>query len=236
MLPTIEYLLFSHTQHVKASQSLSSPIQWCDVEKRLKHQIILRAVSCVQLASKLSSHYHLVTLNRARSFLTSCGFRYAANSIVQSEIRVLKTLEYKVHQPTPLEYIEVLLGSLVHNTKSIPAKHLHALSLKVLDVFYLRRRQIHAKLEHLSAQGQNQVENTTPSDDATMVAVETDRMMLASAIITAAAFILGQSQTKLVSDKLSQITCIVSEDIITFASILLEEVFTADSKLEVEEA
>lgn len=215
---------------MKASQTSSSPIQWNDVEKRLKHQIILRAVSCVQLASKLGSHYHLVTLNRARSFLTSCGFRYAATSIVQSEIRVLKTLEYKVHQPTPLEFIEVLLGSLVHNNKSVPAKHLHALSLKVLDVFYLRRRQIHSKLEQLSSSCE---EKRTPPD-ITMAAVEADKMLLASAIITAAAFILGQSQTKLISSKLSQITCIVSEDIITFASILLEEVFMDDTKLEAE--
>lgn len=214
---------------MKASQSSSSPIQWDDVEKRLKHQIILRAVSCVQLASKLGSHYHLVTLNRARSFLTSCGFRYAATSIVQSEVRVLKTLEYKVHQPTPLEYIEVLLGSLVHNSKTVPAKQLHALSLKILDLFYLRRQQIHTKLEQLSSS----CEEKTPPD-TTMAAVETDKMMLAAAIITAAAFILGQSQTKLISNKLSQITCIVSEDIITFASILLEEVFTDHSKLEEE--
>jgi hypothetical protein len=213
---------------VKASQASSSPIQWDDVEKRLKHQIILRAVSCVQLASKLGSHYHLVTLNRARTFLTSCGFRYAATSIVQSEIRVLKTLEYRVHHPTALEYIEVLLGSLVHNNRVVPAKHLHALSLKVLDLFYLRRRQIHTKLKQLSSSH----DEKTPT--ATMAAVETDKMLLAAAIITAAAFILGQSQTKLISNKLSQITCIVSEDIITFASILLEEVFTDDSKLEVE--
>ena len=220
-------------QHVKASQTSSSPIQWSDVEKRLKHQIILRAVSCVQLASKLSSHYHLVTLNRARSFLTSCGFRYAANSIVQSEIRVLKTLEYKVHHPTPLEYIEVLLGSLVHNNQGIPAKPLHALSLKVLDVFYLQRRQIHKKLEQLSVQDGDK--KMPPSDNSNgcraVVAVDMDKMLLASAIITAAAFILGQSQTKLISSKLSQITCIVSEDIITFASILLEEVFMDTSRL-----
>lgn len=210
-------------QHVTASKTSSSPILWSDVEKRLKHQIILRAVSCVQLASKLSSHYHLVTLNRAKSFLTSCGFRYASTSIVQSEIRVLKTLEYKVHQPTPLEYIEVLLGSLVHNDKIIPAKHLHALALKVLDVFYLRRREIHTKLEKLSV-------HNAERKDVAMAAIETDKMLLAAAIITAAGFVLGQSQTKHIAGQLSQVTCIVSEDIITFASILLEEVFTDNSK------
>ena len=195
------------------------------MEKRLKHQIILRAVSCVQLASKLSSHYHLVTLNRARSFLTSCGFRYASTSIVQSEIRVLKTLEYKVHYPTPLEYVEVLLGSLVHNDKTVPAKHLHALALKILDVFYLRNRQVRAKLNSMAVHESSQESRVaTPT-------VEMDKMLLAAAIITAAGFILGQSHTVQIAGQLSQITCIVSEDIITFASILLEEVFTDDSSL-----
>lgn len=211
-----------------ASQtSGNSPIQWSDVEKRLKHQIILRAVSCVQLASKLSSHYHLVTLNRARTFLSSCGFRYAATSVVQSEIRVLKTLEYRVHQPTPLEYIEVLLGSLVHNNKTVPAKHLHTLALRILNVFYLRRKQICIKLEQLLATQDGDASISSPS--ATMAAVETDKMLLAAGIIAAAGFILGQSQeSQNLSNSLSHITCIVSEDITTFSSILLEEIFLDD--------
>ena len=209
------------------SRTTNSPIQWDDVERRLRHQVILRSVSCVQLASKLGSHYHLVTLNRARSFLTSCGFRYAPTSIVQSEIRVLKTLQYQVHLPTPLEYIEVLLGSLVHNKKSMPVRHLHALSLKILDIFYLRRQNIREKLENLSVPDPER--NIGP--DVVMATVENDQMLLASAVITAAGFILGQFKTKHISSQLSQITCIVDEDIINFASILLEEIFTEDCEL-----
>ena len=209
------------------SKTSSSPIKWDDVEKRLRHQVILRAMSCVQLASKLGSHYHLVTLNRARSFLTSCGFRYAPTSIVQSEIRVLKTLQYHVHFPTPLEYIEVLLGSLVHNKKGMPVKHLHALSLKILDIYHLRRSQIRAKLEHLSVPDAD----SKVGVDVVMATVDNDQMLLASAVITAAGFILGQSHTRHISGQLSQITCIVDEDIIDFASILLEEIFTEDFSL-----
>lgn len=208
-----------------ASKVSSSPISWNDVEKRLKHQIILRAVSCVQLASKLSSHYHLVTLSRARSFLTSCGFRYATISIIQSEIRVLKTLNYHVHYPTPLEYVEVLLGSLVHNDRTVPAKQLHALALKVLDMFYLQRRPIHEKLADLSRMQQEVSAEEEGADLSTSAAsIETDQMLLAAAIITAAGFILGQSHAKPISSQLSQITCIIVEDILTFASILVEQI------------
>ena len=135
-----------------------------------------------------------------------------------------------MHHPTPLEFIEVLLGSLVHNNKTVPAKHLHALSLKILDIFYLRRKQIHAKLENLSTQELGRM--SCVEDVVALAAVETDKMLLAASVITAAGFILGQSQTKLISSQLAQITCIVNEDIITLASILLEEVFTDDSSLE----
>ena len=211
-------------KHVASSQTSSSPIQWKDVEKRLKHQVTLRAVSCVQLASKLSSHYHLVSLSKAKSFLASCGFRYAATSIVQSEIRVLKTLDYTVHQPTPLDFIEVLLGSLVHNDKSIPAKHLHALSLKILDIFYLQRSQILSKLKSLSP---GELSRRSCSDnDVNMLA--TDKMLMATAIISTAGFILGQPQTKHISNQLAEMICMEKEDIITIASVLLEEVFARD--------
>ena len=67
--------------------------------------------------------------------------------------------------------------------------------------------------------------------DVVMATVENDQMLIASAVITAAGFILGQSHTKHISSQLSQITCIVDEDIIDFASILLEEIFTEDCSL-----
>ena len=203
-------------EHVKDSQKTESPIQWSDVENRLKHQIVLRAVSCVQLASKLSSHYSIVSLGRAKAFLTSCGFRYATASIVQSEVRVLKTLDFKVHYPTPVEFLEALLGALGHNDKNIRVKQLHGIALKVLDVFYLSRSQIFSKLRKVVG----------PEKANSAAAIEADLMLLAASVITAAAFILDQSNSDYVMGHLSQITCIVNEDILNFTSVLLEEIFS----------
>lgn len=202
-------------QHVTESEKGNSPIQWTDVESRLKHQIPLRAVSCVQLASKLSSHYSIVSLGRAKNFLTSCGFRYATASIVQSEVRVLKTLNFQVHHPTPVEFIETLLEALGHNDKEIRVKQLHGVALKVLDVFYLCRSQVFAKLKKLAgSQGENSA------------VLEGDLMLLAAGVIAAAAFVLDQSKSDHVIGHLSRVTCIVNEDILNYASALLEEIVT----------
>lgn len=211
-------------QHVQQSQQTSSPIQWSEVENRLKHQVILRAVSCVQLASKLSSHYNLVSLNRVKSFLTQCGFRYASTSLVQSEVRILKTLDFKVHCPTPLEYVETLLGMLSHDDPIINPKQLHGIALKVLDVYYIERGTIYEKLFQLT-----RVDVTR--DQTTVAAIEEDFMLLAVAVISASSFILDRSQSELITTHLSQITRIVLGDILNFASVLLEEIFTANKSI-----
>ena len=210
------------SQHVQQSRETSSPIQWSEVENRLKHQVILRAVSCVQLASKLSSHYYLVSLNRVKGFLTQCGFRYASASLVQSEVRILKTLKFRVHSPTTLEYVETLLGMLSHDDPTIAhAKQLHGISIKVLDVYYIERAAVYKKLFQLS-----RVDAT--KERAKVAAIEEDCMLLAAAIISASSFILDRSQSELITTHLSQITRIVLGDILNFASVLLEQIFTTN--------
>ena len=190
------------------------------MESRLKHQVILRAVSCVQLGSKLSSHYHLVSLNRVKGFLTQCGFRYASSSLVQSEVRILKTLNFKVHSPTSLEYIETLLGMLTYNDPSIvTTKQLHGISLKVLDVYYIERASIYEKLFRHSKVDVNREQGKVAS-------IEEDSMLLASSVISASSFILDRSQSEIITTLLAQTTRIVVTDILNFASVLLEEIFT----------
>ena len=190
------------------------------MESRLKHQVILRAVSCVQLGSKLSSHYHLVSLNRVKGFLTQCGFRYASSSLVQSEVRILKTLNFKVHSPTSLEYIETLLGMLTYNDPSIvTTKQLHGISLKVLDVYYIERASIYEKLFRHSKVDVNREQGKVAS-------IEEDSMLLASSVISASSFILDRSQSEIITTLLAQTTRIVVADILNFASVLLEEIFT----------
>ena len=230
LVPEIQYqaaelfqrFMVSHIKelytHVKDSRSNSSPIDWNEVETRLKHQIPLRAVSCVQLASKLNSHYNLVSINKAKNFLTRCGYRYATASIVQSEVRVLKTLNYKIYEITPVEYIETLLETLGNNDNTLKVKQLHGVSLKILDMFYICREKIISKL----------MQRATPDSDPTTLrpALEADLMLLAAAVIGAAGFILDQTLSDYTIQQLSYIISVVPEDILEFSSILIEEVLS----------
>ena len=201
-------------EHVESTQNSSSPINWQTVEGRLKHQISLRAVTCVQLASKLSLHYKIVSINKARAFLTKCGFRYAPSSLVQSEIRVLKTLEFHVHDPTSLDYIEIILETLGHNDPSLPVKQLHGVGLKVLDVFYTCSNTIFVKLTGMVYENNKQP------------VIESDLILLASAVIGAAAFVLNQTRSDNIVKAVSQITCIVPDDILDFSALLIENIMT----------
>lgn len=207
--------------HVLNSKKLDSPIVWQDVEERLKHQVILRAVSCVQLASKLSSHYHLVTINRARAFLSQCGFRYATSSIVQSEVRVLKTVEFRVHHPTPLEFVEAILGVLAQQDNSVPVKQLHGISLKILDVFYLSRPHVYSMLKQVMG-GPESCEESL----ALLGTVDMNYMFLAVSVVAAASVVIYHSvDIKVIISRLSEISSIVNKHILNFATILLREIF-----------
>ena len=115
-----------------------------------------------------------------------------------------------------MEFIEALLETLGHNDNKIRVKQMHGISLKVLDVFYLSRNQVLAKLRKTSGASERPA------------AIEADLMLLAASLIAASSFILDQSKSDYIIDHLSRITCIVKEDILSFASILLEQVLSDD--------
>lgn len=42
---------------VKSSSSAEKKLDWSSVESRIKDQVVLRGMTCVQIASKVTSHY-----------------------------------------------------------------------------------------------------------------------------------------------------------------------------------
>ncbi|XP_065892255.1 cyclin N-terminal domain-containing protein 1-like [Dysidea avara] len=209
-------------QHVKETKNTENAIEWSHVEQRIKHQIMLRTVTCAQVASKVCSHYRIISLGSAKRFLASHGFRYAANSIVQSEVRILKTLNYKVHPPMPLTYVEALLEIVGHNNPSLTVKHFHGICLNVLELYYIQRDAIYARLKQIAGvtSGQKHRGNT----------IEKDNMLTGSAIIGAAAYILDKSSSDQIIDHLSKITEIVNDDILDFSAVLIEQVLANDEE------
>lgn len=105
------------------------------------------------------------------------------------------------------------------NPTTTNAKQLHGVSLKVLDVYYIERPSIYEKLFELS-------KIDASKEQVRAAAIEEDFMLLAAAIVSASSFILERSQNELITGHLSKITKIVHGDIVNFASILIEQIFT----------
>ncbi|NXS13500.1 CNTD1 protein, partial [Neodrepanis coruscans] len=88
---------------------------WSSVREQTVGTFVLRLVSCVQLASKLSLHYTRVTSDTALKFLQSLKYSYTKQELLESELAVLNTLHFHINMSTPLAYVELLLEVLGEN-------------------------------------------------------------------------------------------------------------------------
>ncbi|XP_068068067.1 cyclin N-terminal domain-containing protein 1 isoform X1 [Anomalospiza imberbis] len=153
---------------------------WSSVRDQITNTFVLRLVSCVQLASKLSLHYSRVTSDTALTFLQSLKYSYTKQELLESELAVLNTLHFHVNVSTPLAYVELLLEVLGYNGCLLPAKPLHQLCVQLLDFCYLTRDTIYDTLLKIA------IENSTPSklQIAKFLTVKEDFMLLAVGVIS----------------------------------------------------
>ncbi|KFU97527.1 Cyclin N-terminal domain-containing protein 1, partial [Pterocles gutturalis] len=190
----------------------------------LKDQIydtfVLRLVSCIQLASKLSLHYNIVNSDTALKFLQSLKYSYTKQELLESELAVLKTLHFQINVSTPLAYVELLLEVLGHNGCLLPAEPLHQMCMQLLDFSYLTRDTIYDTLLKIA------IENSTPSElqVAKFLTVKEDFMLLAVGIISTSVFILNPGQWRQVVEHLNSITGITSQSILEFSYAVLKHV------------
>lgn len=54
----------------------------------------------------------VISVAKAKRFLLELGHNYTSNSILQSELRILKTLGFHVAVLSPLDYVETILQVL----------------------------------------------------------------------------------------------------------------------------
>ncbi|XP_004608863.1 cyclin N-terminal domain-containing protein 1 [Sorex araneus] len=190
---------------------------WRALKEQLFNKFILRLVSCVQLASKLSFHYKIISNVTVLNFLHALGYLHTKEELLESELDVLKSLNFQINLPTPLAYVELLLEVLGYNGCSVPATQLHATCLTLLDIVYLLHEPIYESLLRAS------IENSTPSQlqGEKFISVKEDFMLLAVAIIAASAFIQNHECWSQVVGHLQSITGIALESIVEFSYAIL---------------
>ncbi|XP_007536881.1 cyclin N-terminal domain-containing protein 1 [Erinaceus europaeus] len=195
----------------------TQPQNWKALKEQLFSKFILRLVSCVQLASKLSFHYKIISNVTVLNFLQALGYLHTKEDLLESELDVLKTLNFQINLPTPLAYVEMLLEVLGYNGCLVPATRLHATCLTLLDLVYLLHEPLYESLLRAS------IENSTPSQlqGEKFISVKEDFMLLAVGIIAASAFIQNHEYWSQVVDHLQNITGIALESIAEFSYAIL---------------
>ncbi|XP_027630593.1 cyclin N-terminal domain-containing protein 1 isoform X4 [Tupaia chinensis] len=190
---------------------------WRALKEQLFNKFILRLVSCVQLASKLSFHYNIISNVTVLNFLQALGYLYTKEELLESELDILKSLNFQINLPTPLAYVEMLLEVLGYNGCSVSATQLHATCLTLLDLVYLLHESIYESLLRAS------IENSTPSQlqGEKFISVKEDFMLLAVGIIAASAFIQNHECWSQVVGHLQSITGIALESIAEFSYAIL---------------
>ncbi|XP_007438801.2 cyclin N-terminal domain-containing protein 1 [Python bivittatus] len=182
---------------------------WASLKEHVEGTYVLRLVSCIQLASKLSFHYSIVNNNMVLKFLKSLGFSYTTEELLESELAILKALHFQVNVPIPLAYVEILLEVLGYNGYLLPTKELHEMCKHVLSLSYLLRNDIYDTLLKSS------IENSSPSELqlAKFVSVKEDLMLLAVGVIGASSFLLNHEDWNQVTKYLSGTTGISPQSI-----------------------
>ncbi|GIY11144.1 cyclin N-terminal domain-containing protein 1 [Caerostris darwini] len=214
----LAYHVLELRQSVKDRQETDRPLSWEVIEERITEQTVLRVLTSIQLASKLSSHYDHVLPTQVAEFLEKSGGKsYSKSGIFSSEIRVMKTLGFKLNVTTPELYVETLLCVLYTNDPSTDDL-LYTSAVIVLDLVYLNRKKIYDHLfENVTGISIEEI-----SENETFLKIKADYMLLGTAIITAAAYIVMREHWNIILEQLHQITKILRKDIKSFCLTIVD--------------
>ncbi|XP_055513132.1 cyclin N-terminal domain-containing protein 1 isoform X2 [Leucoraja erinacea] len=223
----IQYIDKLYSSTCPGSDKDTEKNDWTLTQITIQEHFVLRIMSCVQIASKISFHYQIVNNDMALKFLQSLGYSYKREDLLDSELLVLKTLNFQVNVPTPFTHTEILLEVMGYNDPSVPVKYLHSISLKVLTFVYLMRNTIYENLLKIA------IENSTPTDlqRAKFLSVKEDCMLLAVGVIGTSAFILNYTPWCKVVQQLASISGVTEESISEFSQVILKQIFPGASHL-----
>ncbi|XP_062988315.1 cyclin N-terminal domain-containing protein 1 [Elgaria multicarinata webbii] len=204
---------FSNFTRAKVEESSCA-----SVKQQIKGIYVLRLVSSVQIASKLSFHYSIVNNNTVLEFLKSLGLSYTTEELLESELAILKALHFQINVPAPFAYVEMLLEVLRYNGYLLPTRELHDMCRHLLVLTYLLRSSIYDTLLKAS------IETSSPSELqlAKFVPVKEDLMLLAVGVIGGSSFLLNPEGWNQVMEYLSDTTGISLQSIIEAVYAILK--------------
>nr|XP_055033043.1 cyclin N-terminal domain-containing protein 1 isoform X2 [Misgurnus anguillicaudatus] len=214
----LEGLIVSQRKQPTRSLSCKDKGNYTDlIHQTLKEKFFLLTLSSVQIASKLDLHLNVVNNDVALKFLHSVSYPCTKEKLLDTEIFILKTLNFNLNVPNALTYVETLLEVLGYNDPSAPVEQLHHLCVYVLQFIYLQRESIYNTLL-VSATGSP---NPSYEQRAKFMSVTEDFMLLGVGVIAVAAFIHHISTWEKVVEELTGVTGISVQSIMDYAYVTL---------------
>ncbi|XP_077533658.1 cyclin N-terminal domain-containing protein 1-like isoform X2 [Haemaphysalis longicornis] len=211
--------------HPSGPAAAASNVSWDDVVTRLRGQVTLRLLSCIQLASKMSSTVRGVTIEDVRRMLQAFSDSYGTQSVLQSELRVLTTLRYRLDVATPLVYAGVLLDVIGHNDPSFNPRDLYPTTLRLLQGFYVVRHKVYERaFKHLAHdRSASQQEKTRR-----IRAFKADQLLLASSVVVSAMKVKRPKRYDGFLTHVHKVTRISKEEVHDLSCVIMAALFSKD--------
>lgn len=214
----ITHLIKVFTTSTPQGAAAVRPIGYEDaVSNTLKDKFPFIVFTCVQLASKMFLQSNIIDNIGAVRFLQSMGYSVSKKDLLDSELMVLKGLDFKLDVCNPLTYVEIILEVLGHNEPSIPVEHTYDLCQQVLQFVVLERMAIYDSLLLVTTRCQQ----PSLEQREKFSTVTEDYMLLGVAVVAVALYIFNVSQWKKVVEGLSNMTGISRRSIIDFSHVTL---------------
>ncbi|XP_034946025.1 cyclin N-terminal domain-containing protein 1-like isoform X2 [Chelonus insularis] len=195
---------------------------WNQVTDKFSNEIKLRLMSCIQLASKVDSHYKHLGIAQIIAGLQLMSpennekVEYSPNTIFKSEIKVFKTLNYRIPSITPLDCLEVLLVAL--GLRDLPK--FYESTISILDLTFLQHQNLYGQLQLMIIGSIAR----TKIEKITFMTMEIDMLFLSASIIVCTLFFFNVKKERQISitEKLAELIDIKHKDIYLMATTIFE--------------
>ncbi|XP_036149428.1 uncharacterized protein LOC105833201 isoform X2 [Monomorium pharaonis] len=193
---------------------------WFKVSEKTSNEAKLILMSCFQLACKMDSHSSTLGISQILNilYLIDKKSEYTRTIISSSEIRVFKTVEFKMPLYTPMHCIEILLAA----TGLGETPNTFNVSVDLLDLAYLKHDRLYSQFYlHYMHKDVGDTEYLSKK----LMSLKSNILFLSAAIVYCTTLFLcldsNASKERVIIAKLAELSNTMDTDIFNMANMLL---------------
>ncbi|XP_058805563.1 uncharacterized protein LOC131672388 [Phymastichus coffea] len=198
------------------------------VAQHMSSQLRLVLATCLQIASKVDLFRTGLSVSQVQDLLQSIDplRDYSRESIVASELRVLRGLDFRIPVSLPLNVVELFLAY----SQLPPSQQLRDTCLQLLDLAYIRHEDLFQQL-HLLARGSSYDRSRPECRD--FLRLETNAGFVGASIVVCSAFFyqLKKSLVENLAAKLAKLLGMEAFDLSIMANLLFMTALDEDDFL-----